>query len=166
MLSLMILVGLGLWVLFAIGTVYFGRKLGLKYYKTARAGKLGAFLGFMLTMGGFIVYWTVEYIVIQQRVNHLYIPHPKWIREYGYKDTTDAYVHKNVAGKIDTFIQCHNIDVPLARNCYQDFLLDSALKVKVIAKFQRVHLQDWQLIQQQAKTLLNRFFIQPQNVKK
>ncbi len=90
-----------------------------------------------------------------------YVPHPKWIREAGYENTPDVYVHKNTTGKIDTFIQCHNIDVPLARNCYQDFLLDPALKVQVTAKFQRVHLQDWQLIQQQAKTLLNSFFVQP-----
>lgn len=90
-----------------------------------------------------------------------YVPHPKWIREAGYENTPDVYVHKNTTGKIDTFIQCHNIDVPLARNCYQDFLLDPALKVQVTAKFQRVHLQDWQLIQQQAKTLLNSFFVKP-----
>lgn len=90
-----------------------------------------------------------------------YIPHPKWIRQSGYEETTDVYIHKNADGKIDTLIRCDNISVPMGRDCEQDFLLNPTLKVKLIASFQRVHLQDWELIQQQAKTLLNSFFVQP-----
>lgn len=62
MLGLAILFGLFVWLIITVFAIIIG-------YETGK--KTGAFCGFMLTMGGFIVYWIVEFIYIQAKVNHL-----------------------------------------------------------------------------------------------
>lgn len=62
MLGLAILFGLAVWLIITIFAIIIG-------YKTGK--KTGAFFGFMLTMGGWIVYWIAEYHYIQYKVNHL-----------------------------------------------------------------------------------------------
>lgn len=62
MLGLAILFGLFVWLIITIFATIIG-------YETGK--KTGAFFGFMLTMGGWIVYWILEYHYIQYKVNHL-----------------------------------------------------------------------------------------------
>ena len=62
MFMIAILFFLGLWVL---GTILF-MVLGWKAKR-----HFGLFVGFMLPMGNFIVYWIVEYWMLQARVTHL-----------------------------------------------------------------------------------------------
>lgn len=92
-----------------------------------------------------------------------YVPHPKWVKQYGYEKTTDLYIHRNERGKVDTLIHCKNYSVFLERRCDQDFLLEPFMKVRVDATFQRVHLQDWQLIQQQTTKLIKSFVVTNQS---
>lgn len=70
MLGLVILFGLGVWVILTIIAIVIGVKLG-KRLPIKRGRLLGGFLGFMLLMGGFIVYWIGEYIYIQVKVIQL-----------------------------------------------------------------------------------------------
>lgn len=62
MLGLAILFGLFVWLIMTIFATIIGYETGKKF---------GAFIGFMLTMGGWIVYWILEYHYIQHKVNHL-----------------------------------------------------------------------------------------------
>lgn len=62
MLGLAILFGLAVWLIITIFATIIG-------YETGK--KTGAFIGFMLTMGGWIFYWILEYHYIQYKVNHL-----------------------------------------------------------------------------------------------
>lgn len=58
-------------------------------------GAAGAVAGFMLTMGGFVVYWVVEYIQIQRAVTQLceteggitvYVTPEEWRKQVGEKE--------------------------------------------------------------------------------
>lgn len=72
MLALTLLLGLIVWVIITLAAIFIGTKLGKSLYPdNPKAGLYGALLGFMLTMGGFIVYWAVEYAYIQTKVNQL-----------------------------------------------------------------------------------------------
>ena len=72
MLALALLLGLIVWVLITLAAIFIGTKLGKSLYPdNPKAGLYGALSGFMLTMGGFIVYWAVEYVYIQTKVSHL-----------------------------------------------------------------------------------------------
>lgn len=62
MLGLAILFGLFVWLIITVFAIIIGYETGKKF---------GAFIGFMLTMGGWIVYWIAEYHYIQYKVNHL-----------------------------------------------------------------------------------------------
>ena len=62
MFGLAVLFFFGVWVL---GTILF-MVLGWKAKR-----HFGLFVGFMLPMGNFIVYWTVEYWMLQAKVTHL-----------------------------------------------------------------------------------------------
>ena len=72
MLALALLLGLIVWVLITLAAIFIGTKLGKSLYPdNPKAGLYGALSGFMLTMGGFIVYRAVEYVYIQTKVSHL-----------------------------------------------------------------------------------------------
>ncbi|WP_352310219.1 hypothetical protein [Psychrobacter sp. W2-37-MNA-CIBAN-0211] len=72
MLALALLLGLIVWVLITLAAIFIGTKLGKSLYPdNPKAGLYGALSGFMLTMGGFIVYWAVEYAYIQTKVSDL-----------------------------------------------------------------------------------------------
>ncbi len=86
MFGLSILFFLALWIAITIFATKFGAK---------KLGKTGAFFGFMLTMGGFIVYWIVEYIYIQYTVTKLceteggitvYVTPEEWRKQIGKKE--------------------------------------------------------------------------------
>lgn len=58
-------------------------------------GKLGALLGFMLTMGGWFIYWVLEYAYIQHKVTKLcemeggvtvYVTPEEWRRQIGEEE--------------------------------------------------------------------------------
>ncbi|MDO5639501.1 MAG: hypothetical protein Q4G28_06485 [Neisseria sp.] len=102
MLGVGVLFGLGLWLLLT----YFVARLGGKLTANLGWGKWpGIFLGFMLIMGGFIVYWIWEYIAVQNYVAKLckeeagvivYVPPEEWRKQLGEKEW-----EKNV--KLDYF---------------------------------------------------------------
>ena len=72
MLALALILGLIVWVLITLAAIFIGTKLGKSLYPdNPKAGLYGALSGFMLTMGGFIAYWAVEYVYIQSKVNQL-----------------------------------------------------------------------------------------------
>ncbi len=86
MFGLAVLFGLGVWVLITLIAILIGAKI---------AGVKGAFFGFMLTMGGFIVYWIVEYIYIQHTVTKLceteggitvYVTPEEWRKQIGEEE--------------------------------------------------------------------------------
>lgn len=95
-----------------------------------------------------------------------YSPHPKWVADYGHKDTNDLYIEKDQTGKVLTYIKCPNTEVPIAQTCTQDFILEPEMKVMASATFQKVHLQDWKLIQQQVKKVIFSFVVKPKNKRK
>ncbi len=64
MLGLSVLFFLGIWITITIVAMVIGSKFGRK----PATKFLGAFLGFMLTMGGFIIHWTIEYYQIKNYV--------------------------------------------------------------------------------------------------
>lgn len=70
MLGLAVLFGLGLWIVITCGAIWFGVRLAKKISQKSYAKYIGGLLGFMLIMGGFIIYWTIEYYHIQARVKY------------------------------------------------------------------------------------------------
>lgn len=62
MLGLAILFGLLVWIVVTLIAMTIGYKI---------AKKKGLFAGFMLTMGGWIVYWAIEFAYIQAKVSYL-----------------------------------------------------------------------------------------------
>ena len=60
----------GLWFLITFLCMKVGGKLGQRLSFAWGKG-FGSFMGFMLSMGGFIVYWIAEYWILQVRVTHL-----------------------------------------------------------------------------------------------
>ncbi|OTG69171.1 hypothetical protein B9T25_00790 [Acinetobacter sp. ANC 4470] len=81
-------------------------------------------------------------------------------------DIDDLYVQKDSKGKVLTLIKCEYSEYPLVRICEQKFVLEPEMKVRILAVFQSVHLQDWQFIQQQAKTVVLGFIVKPENFKR
>ncbi len=95
MLGLAVLFGLAVWIAITIGAVFLGAKALKIWWTKPYAGLLGGFLGFMLTMGGFMVYWAVEYIQIQRTVTHLceteggitvYVTPEEWRKQIGEEE--------------------------------------------------------------------------------
>lgn len=61
MFGLVVLFSLGLWIVLTVLAVKFGRKIFIRMLpQYGWAGKAGAFAGFMLLMGGWIVKWKIE----------------------------------------------------------------------------------------------------------
>ncbi|WP_040331667.1 hypothetical protein [Acinetobacter nectaris] len=95
---------------------------------------------------------TTEYVYGLQK----YKPHPRWIESYGYKDTTDIYVGYNSNGDVSTLITCADrSQYPKARYCDQQFILSEDTHVNIDAKYQSVHLKDWQIIQSKVLKQIN-----------
>ena len=102
-----------------------------------------------------------------------YNPHPEWIKKKlklknesvnsTLYDIEDLYVEKNGEGKVLTFIKCQHSIYPIARKCKQEFVLDPEMKVSLSILFQSIHLQDWKIIQQQAKKVVQGFIVEPKN---
>jgi hypothetical protein len=94
MLGLAILFGLAIWVAITVGAIWLGIKLAKKISQKTYAKYVGGFLGFMLTMGGFIVYWTIEYYSIKHKLDYLckteagikiYVTPEEWRNKVGDK---------------------------------------------------------------------------------
>lgn len=102
-----------------------------------------------------------------------YNPHPEWIKKKlknesvnsTLYDIEDLYVEKNGEGKVLTLIKCQHSIYPIARKCKQEFVLDPEMKVSLSILFQSIHLQDWKIIQQQAKKMVLGFIVEPKNFK-
>lgn len=92
MFGLVVLFSLGLWIVLTILAVKFGRKIFIRMLpQYGWAGKAGAFAGFMLLMGGWIVLWTIEYIqgmrfateMCKQAGVHVYVTPQEWKQMLG-----------------------------------------------------------------------------------
>lgn len=106
-----------------------------------------------------------------------YVPHPEWVKENNrlmrkninmnkrIYDIDDLYVEKDPRGKVLTLIKCGHSEYPIARTCEQEFVLEPEMKVRLTARFQSIHLQDWQLIQQQTKKVVLGFIVKPASLK-
>ncbi|EOR10563.1 hypothetical protein [Acinetobacter tandoii] len=105
-----------------------------------------------------------------------YVPHPEWVKRNKKliaKNTgsnilyniDDLYVEKNEQGNVLTLITCGYSENPIARQCKQEFVLEPEMKASLSILFQRVHLQDWKLIQQQAKKVVQGFIVDPIKIK-
>ena len=68
MFGLVILLILGLWLLL---TIFFMRE-GWKAGNKIESKILNMFVGFMLPMGCFVIYWIIEYSTLQNKVSELY----------------------------------------------------------------------------------------------
>ncbi len=99
MLGLAVLFFLGVWVVITIVAMVIGWKFAKKHWGTG-AGFIGLFLGFMLTMGGFIVYWIIEYHQIQRTVTKLceteggikvYVTPEEWRKKIGEEEWRKSY---------------------------------------------------------------------------
>lgn len=71
MLGLVILLGLIVWIVITIIAVKIGPSVAMGLYKGPNARRYGAIGGFMLTMGWILIYWVIEFAVIQARVSYL-----------------------------------------------------------------------------------------------
>ncbi len=66
MTALILLFALGIWILLTLATSLWGRKWMRRAFPQKKwAGSAGAFAGFMLLMGGWWVYWSIEYIRVR-----------------------------------------------------------------------------------------------------
>ncbi len=104
MLGLAVLFFLGVWIVITIVAMIIGWKFAQKRWGI-KAELLGAFLGFMLTMGGFIIYWTIEYYQIQRTVTKLceteggikvYVTPKEWRKQIGEEEWTTLYPFTNL----------------------------------------------------------------------
>lgn len=96
MLGLAILFGLIVWCIVALIAANIGYKIG----KKAHYPKIGAFTGFMLTMGSWIVYWAIEYTYIQAKVTELcekeggitvYVTPEQWREQIGEEEWKQSF---------------------------------------------------------------------------
>ena len=96
-----------------------------------------------------------------------YIPHPEWIKSYGFHNTQDQYIQKDSTGKVITLIRCTNsvVKVRSAPRCNMRWNLEPFMKVQMTANFQRVHLKDWQLIRKNSEKLIKSFVVDPKTLK-
>jgi len=104
----------------------------------------------------------VDYISIYEKTTEKiyglqkYKPHPRWVKNYGYKDTKDIYVGYNNKGDITTLIKCDDrSQYPKARYCNQQFILSADTHVDIDAHYQSLHLKDWKIIQSKVIKQIN-----------
>lgn len=96
-----------------------------------------------------------------------YVTHPEWVKHWKYQDTFDIYVEKNNQGRVMTMIRCKNAP-PKTWNyrCDMQWSLEPYMnKVALRARFSRVHLKDWQIIQQQSEKILKSTVVDPKSFK-
>ena len=95
MLGLLVLLGLIVWIAITLVSIKGGAILGKAFIQRKNAQYIGAFLGFMLVMGGFIVYWMGEYVYLQAKVTNLcetkggitvYVTPEQWRKEIGEEE--------------------------------------------------------------------------------
>lgn len=91
MLGLAILFGLFVWIMVTLIATVIGSNIGKKINQP----KMGAWAGFMLTMGGWIVYWVIEYAYVQAKVSYLchkeagitvYVTPEQWRKQIGEEE--------------------------------------------------------------------------------
>ena len=72
MIGFVILFALFIWVILTIFSMILFHKICRKIFPNYRwSGIVGVFIGFMLLMGGWFVYWWIEYIQVSSYVNEM-----------------------------------------------------------------------------------------------
>lgn len=97
-----------------------------------------------------------------------YVAHPEWVKHWKNKDTYDIYTEKNSQGRVMTMIRCANVppNSTLRPRCEMKWSLEPYMdKVALQARFLRVHLKDWQMIQQQSEKILKSTVVDPKTFK-
>ncbi len=105
MIGLIILFLLAIWCLLTVLAMWVGYKIG----KRNHFPKTGIFTGFMLVMGGWFVYWAIEFSYIQMRIKELcekeagltvYVTPEEWRKQIGEEEwSTLKSDYKGIAGK-------------------------------------------------------------------
>lgn len=95
MLGLAILAGLAFWCILTLLAMIIGFKVFRYIKKSWFSGLLGVFTGFMLLMGGWVVYWYWEYHYLQKTVTKLcqkeggltvYVTPEEWRKQIGEEE--------------------------------------------------------------------------------
>lgn len=97
-----------------------------------------------------------------------YVAHPEWVKHWKYQDTYDIYTEKNSQGRVMTMIRCANAppNTTWRPRCEMEWSLEPYMdKVALQARFLRVHLKDWQIIQQQSEKILKSTVVDPRSFK-
>lgn len=98
MLGLAILFGLAVWCGITLAATIVGHKLGKNFHYP----KTGAFIGFMLFMGGWFVYWVIEFAYFQVKVSYLckkeagitvYVTPEQWRKQIGEDEWNTLKTH-------------------------------------------------------------------------
>ena len=101
MLGLAVLFGLAVWVGFTFLIARCGYLIGKKFHYA----RTGAFLGFMLIMGGWFVYWAIEFAYLQVKVTNLcekeagvtvYITPEEWRKQLGEEEWNKIKAHNYI----------------------------------------------------------------------
>lgn len=69
----------------------------------------------------------------------------------------DLYVYWDKNNNVTTVLFCH--DNKFGGRCKQTFLLTPEIKARAIVNYQRIHLKDWQLIQQRVRESIQPYII-------
>lgn len=109
MAGLLVLLGLFIWIAITIFAIKAGYKLFKRFFQSKRLHFFGAFLGFMLTMGGFFVKWSWEYWEIKRYTDkmcshaglRIFVTSKKWKEMVGGEDAWKAmpYINELVDNK-------------------------------------------------------------------
>ena len=95
MIGFVVLFALFIWVILTIFSMMLFHKICRKIFPNYRwSGIVGVFIGFMLLMGGWFVYWWIEYIQVSSYVNEMckqsgikiYITPEEWKQMVGGED--------------------------------------------------------------------------------
>ena len=95
MIGFVVLFALFIWVIVTIFSMILFHKICRKIFPSYRwSGVVGVFIGFMLLMGGWFVYWGVEYLQVSSYVNEMckqsgikiYITPEEWKQMVGGED--------------------------------------------------------------------------------
>ena len=104
MIGFVVLFALFIWVILTIFSMMLFHKICRKIFPNYRwSGIVGVFIGFMLLMGGWFVYWWIEYIQVSSYVNEMckqsgikiYITPEEWKQMVGGEDAWRELGHSN-----------------------------------------------------------------------
>lgn len=133
-----------------------GLSAGERYYG---AGILERLTNAMGKSGGIVKFEQYEKLPGEQHGLTVYAAagiDPKTARPYREdRYASDIFVHRNEAGRVDTYIRCSN-DAHVAR-CKQNFSLEPAVQANIFVSYRRDLLPEWRQMQASVTQLILSF---------